>query len=136
MNIKVQILEGEYCGYFNDKHGNSQSLIGIIVHYWNGNIMMHASNNLVLERLTTHLKNHLNRNVVGALGISDQVSYVVNELGLSDSTFSINRDEGLYDLCLSSLNNVDLPINCNIIPAQKVSLDTLTQWILGEFVAG
>ncbi len=129
IEYKGKYFEGEYFGYFNEKHDNKEKLLGIIVHYWNGNIMMHASNNLVLERLTTYLKKHLNRNVAGVLGISDQACYVINELGLSDSIFSINRDEGLYDLCLSSLKTVDLPIDCNIVPAEEVPIDTLIQWM-------
>ncbi len=129
IEYKGQCFEGEYFGYFNKKHDNREKLLGVIVHYSNGHIIMHASNNLVLERLTTYLKKHLNRDIAGVSGISAQASYVINELGLSDSIFSINRDAGLYDLCLSSLNAVDLQINCNIIPAKEVPIDTLIQWI-------
>ena len=50
-NLKVAGIEykgtdfqGEYFGYFSDNPLKlTEQLEGVIVHYWNGNVMMHAS---------------------------------------------------------------------------------------------
>jgi hypothetical protein len=50
-------FEGEYFGYF-DTHDELQ---GVIVHYWSGNVMMHARDHDVLENLISHLKKNMSR---------------------------------------------------------------------------
>ena len=86
---------------------------------------------MILEHLTIHLKKYMHRSIAGVLGPSAQASYVIKALDLSDSNFNINRDEGLYELCLSDLDDVTMPSDCNIIPAHDVTRDILLQWITG-----
>ncbi|OJU73098.1 MAG: hypothetical protein BGO07_02845 [Alphaproteobacteria bacterium 40-19] len=53
IEYKGMDYEGEYFGCFNSC---LEQLNGVIVHYWNGNIMMHASNQIILNHLVLHLK--------------------------------------------------------------------------------
>jgi transcriptional antiterminator len=52
-------FEGEYFGYFD----TNDQLQVVIVHYWNGNIMMHSKDHDVLEKLILHLKKNIGRPV-------------------------------------------------------------------------
>lgn len=65
IEYKGNNFEGEYFGYFNDPRVLTAQLLGVIVHYSNGNIIMHSSNQGILEQLICHLKNNLKRPIVG-----------------------------------------------------------------------
>lgn len=118
-------FEGEYFGYFN----TNDQMLGVIVHYWNGNVMMHARDNDVLEKLVLHLKKNISRPVAGILGPNIQAEHVINKLGLSGRKFGINSNEGLYEINLGALNEFNIPSNMKIISAQDVSKDILIKWM-------
>ena len=71
-----------YWGCFDDAYEN---LLGVIVQYWNGNIMMCAPVPEALSNLTDHLRQNLNCPVQGILGADDQARLVIRELGLLDA---------------------------------------------------
>jgi predicted GNAT family acetyltransferase len=119
-------FEGEYFGCFDKE----DQLLGVIVHYSNGKIIMHASNNMGLKQLTLHLKKYIHRAVSGVLGPATQASYVIKELELPGSCFRINSCERLYELCLSDLKDSAIPNNCNITPAHNVPKDILIKWMI------
>jgi len=122
-------FEGEYFGFFDNQDDQTEQLLGIIVHYWNGNIMMHASDHTILEQLTWHLKNNIKRPVVGILGPNTQAKHVIKILGLSSARFNINRNEGLYEINLTTLNEPSMPSNFDVVAARDVSKNILIQWM-------
>lgn len=119
-------FQGEYWGYFSD---SLEQLYGVIAHYWNGNIMMYASNYAILERLIAHIKNHITRPIAGILGPNLQAEFVIENLGPSNARFSINSNEGLYEINLTTLNEVIIPRNFDIVSAQDVSREILINWM-------
>ena len=118
-------FEGEYFGYFN----TNDQLQGVIVHYWNGNLMMHAKDHGVLEKLILHLKKNTSRPVAGILGPNIQAEHVIKKLGLSGGKFGINSNEGLYEINLEALNELNIPSNMKVVPAQDVPKSILTLWM-------
>ena len=69
-------FQGEYFGYFNNSYEQKEQLLGVIVHYWNGNVMMYAPNKTILTQLTAHIKNHIKGPIAGVLGPNIQAEYV------------------------------------------------------------
>lgn len=122
-------FQGEYFGYF-DKHGNhAEQLLGVIVHYWNGSIMMHASNEHVLDQLILHLKKNIKRPIEGILGPNIQAEHVITNLGLSSASFRINSNEGLYQMNLADLNDLTMPCNMEVHSAQNIPKSILIEWM-------
>ncbi|MBN8511635.1 MAG: GNAT family N-acetyltransferase [Rickettsiales bacterium] len=122
-------FEGEYFGYFDKHDDHLEQLLGVIVHYWNGNVMMHAEGHEVLEQLILHLKKNISRPVAGILGPNIQTEHVIKKLGLSESSFSINSNEGLYEINLEALNELSMPTAMNVVSAQDVPKNILIEWM-------
>lgn len=122
-------FEGEYFGCFDKHDVHLEYLIGVIVHYWNGNIMMHAKSSDVLEKLILHLKQNIKRPVAGILGPNMQAEHVIKKLELSGHSFSINSNEGLYKINLEALNKLSMPSNMSVVSAQNVRKGTLIEWM-------
>lgn len=122
-------FEGEYFGYFEMTDTQLERLLGVIVLYWNGNIMMHAGRQDVLENLTLHLKNTQRRPVAGILGPNSQAELVIKNLGLSHASFRMNRNEELYKINLDDLNEHNLPSSMKVVPAHAVNKDILIDWL-------
>lgn len=118
-------FEGEYFGYFDI----NDQLQGVIVHYWNGNVMMHSEDHDVLEKLILHLKKNISRPVAGILGPNIQVEYVIKYFGISDHNFSINRNENLYEINLGALNELSMPSNMRVVSAKDIPKNILTLWM-------
>lgn len=121
--------EGAYYGCFEGGSTDTEHLCGIIVHYWNGNVMVHAISDEVRARLVLHLKTHLSRPVQGILGPSQQAAHVISALGLEGAPFKTNRDEGLYALSLEALRPVTLAPHMDVVLAQDIQGDILLAWI-------
>lgn len=127
IDYKGADFEGEYFGCFN----TNDQLQGVIVHYWNGNVMMHARDRAILEKLILHLKNNISRSVAGILGPNIQAEHAINKLGLSEFSFGVNSNEGLYEINLEALNELDVPSNMKVVYAQDVPKSILTLWMKG-----
>lgn len=125
LEYKGSDFEGEYFGYFDA----NERLLGVIVHYWNGNIMMQAESNDILDKLILHLKNNISRPVAGVLGSNIQAEHVIKKLGLLEVNFGINSNEGLYEINLEALNELDIPEAIKVVPAQDVPKSILTTWM-------
>lgn len=125
IDYKGADFEGEYFGYFN----TNDQLKGVIVHYWNGNLMMHTRDHDALENLILHLKKNISRPIAGILGPSIQAEHVIKKLRLSQSHFRINSNEGLYEINLEALNALSMPSNMNVVPAQDVPKSILSEWM-------
>ena len=122
-------FQGEYFGYFNNQGDQTREMLGVIVHYWNGNVMMHASNKTILEELVVHLKKHAKRPIAGVLGPNIQAEYVIKSLGLASACFAINRNEGLFEINLAGLNEVNIPSNFEVVAARDVPKSILIKWM-------
>lgn len=121
--------EGAYYGSFEEAPAGAQRLCGVIVHYWNGNIMVHALSDGVRAHLVSHLKTHLSRPVQGVLGLSQQAAHVISALGLEGASFKINRDEGLFALSLDALGPLTLVPHMDVVSAKDTQEDVLLAWL-------
>jgi GNAT superfamily N-acetyltransferase len=129
IDYKGADFEGEYFGYFDKHDGYLERLLGVIVHNWNGNIMMHARDHDVLEKLILHLKKNINRPVAGILGPNIQAEHVIKKLGLSKCNFGINSNEGLYEINLEALNEFSMPEAMKVVSALDIPKSILTLWM-------
>lgn len=118
-------FEGEYFGCFD----TNDQLQGVIVHYWNGNVMMHTESNDILEKLILNFKENIRRPVAGVLGPNIQAESVIENLGLSGVSFSINSNEGLYEINLKALNEPSMPEAMKVVSAQDMSKSILIEWM-------
>lgn len=118
-------FQGHYYGYFDDYSGE---LKGVIVHYWNGNIMMYASEEPILQHLTIHLKEVTKRPIGGILGLNSLAEKVIQWLGLADMKYNINSNEGLYELGLEELEPQNLLDGFEVVEAAEVAKDLLIKW--------
>lgn len=125
-------FEGEYFGYFDQQNTSETKLLGVIVHYWNGNIMMHSENEIILERLITHLAKNIsktNRPIRGILGPDSQAEFTIQKLDLANNLFNINSNEGLYELKLTEIKKPELPETAKIVSARDIKKDILIDWM-------
>jgi RimJ/RimL family protein N-acetyltransferase len=126
IEYKDAAFHGEYWGSFDTLSGH---LNGVIAHYWNGNIMMYASDETILGKLVSHFKNNANRPIAGILGPNTQAEYVITNLGLSSAQYNVNRCEKLYDIDLKDFKTIEIPNPFKMIQARETPLDFLTQWM-------
>jgi GNAT superfamily N-acetyltransferase len=129
IEYKSADFEGEYFGCFDKHDGHADQLLGVIVHYWNGNIMMHSGGHEVLKKLTLYLNKNIKRPVAGVLGPNIQAELVIKNLGLSEHSFSINSNEGLYEINLETLNEFSMPTAMNVVSVQDVRKSILIEWM-------
>lgn len=120
-----ELFQGEYWGAFNN---DTFEIEGILVHYWNGNIMMFAPESETLRDLTMHFKSRKSRPIAGVVGPDSQANIVIEELGISNESYNLNSTEGLYELDLKSLKGT-LPSNFSITHAKTASKSLLTMWM-------
>ena len=124
-------FEGEYFGYLDKQYGHLEKLLGVIVHYGNGNVMMHAKDHDILEKLILHLKKNISRPIAGILGPNNQVEHVINNLGVAHASFSLNSNEKLYAMKMVDINEPYLMHELTVVTAKDVSYDELIQWMIG-----
>lgn len=131
-NLRVSGVEyqdksyhGDYFGAFDD----ASRLIGVIAHYWNGNIMTQCPDRRVLQQLVLSLKEQMNRPCAGVLGPYDQAEVVIQTLGLANAQYTTSRKEGLYELALATLKEPILLPDYAVVKATTVSKDVLTNWL-------
>lgn len=118
---------GDYFGAFDE----TGKVIGVLAHYWNGNIMMQALDKAILSGLIHAFREAVARPVAGILGADEQAKVVINKLLLSDEAYATNRSEGLYVLDLDTLSvpeKFDFS-KAEMIDACKVDRAILTRWI-------
>lgn len=132
-NISIAGLEyedkpfhGEYWGYFHEK---SQLFRGVIVHYWNGNIMMFSPDEGILHELILALKENISRPVEGILGTNSQAEIVINHLKLLEENYSINYKEELFELELKNFVEYTPIKNSYAVTAKEVSRGILINWM-------
>lgn len=117
---------GDYFGAFDNK----DNIIGVIAHYWNGNIMMQAKDRTVLSALTASFRKAIARPVAGILGSDAQAKLVIDELGLTNKEYALNSKEGLYVLDLEKLTipKSIFESTAKIVDANEIDIFILRQW--------
>lgn len=119
-------FQGEYFGAFND---DESRILGVIVHYWNGNVMMHARPQQLLKNLSSHFRKHVHRPIVGILGLEDMAKVVKEDLMLKHQDFSLNRSEGLFALELKDLAIHPLPQDMRLIQFIDTPKNKIIDWM-------
>lgn len=119
-------FQGEYLGFFDDVG----ALSGVLVHYWNGNIMMQCGYDAALWALVAAFLQMVKRSVGGVLGPDDQARAVIDGLGLSDAAFVTNRNEVLYSIDLADLLVPEHDAaRFSVVPVCAVELSVLHEWL-------
>ncbi|MDG1436290.1 MAG: GNAT family N-acetyltransferase [Rickettsiaceae bacterium] len=126
VDYQDEMFQGEYFGSFNKE---LDQIEGIIVHYWNGNIMMLCPDLRILNNLIDVLSQHITRPVAGILGEYIQAEFVINKLNLSGADYAANENEGLYTINTSELLDLPMPSNFKSVEANQVAKITLRNWI-------
>lgn len=123
---------GYYWGCF-DAHDFNAKLVGIIVHYWNGNIMMFAEDKIVLKKLLIKFRaENKSLPIAGILGPSNQVQVVLNEFNLLDrKLFNCDKNEDLFELNLHNFQYFLLDFNekLAIVTPDKINSELLIKWM-------
>lgn len=127
LEYQGQDYQGEYLGSFDA----SGDINGVLVHYWNSNIMMQTASVDVLQNLIAVFKDSVSRPVGGILGQDNQAQAVIDGLGLSGARYVTDRNEELYEL---DLKNLVIPehienLRYSLVPAGQVERQVLKQWI-------
>ena len=120
-------FHGDYFGAFDD----AGRAVGVLAHYWNGNIMMQAQETTILLELAQTFQSHVNRPIAGVLGDEAQAAIIMDELSLTDEVCSINVADGLYslelaDLCMPTHRDFD---KVSMVTAGEVDRGTIVRWI-------
>ncbi|CAM2882289.1 GNAT family acetyltransferase [Legionella steigerwaltii] len=124
-------FHGEYYGsYENNK------LNGVLVHYWNGNVMMQAESFSALSALIDEFKLKKIRPIGGILGEDTQANFVIERLGLQSSQFAINYQEKLF---LLNLDKMIIPqsmdsYNCTLKTLQDCEMDVIKEWLIAYHI--
>ena len=126
VDYQDEMFQGEYFGSFYKELDQTE---GIIVHYWNGNIMMLCPDLRILNNLIDVLSQHITRPVAGILGEYIQAEFVINKLNLSGADYAANENEGLYTINTSELLDLPMPSNFKSVEANQVAKITLRNWI-------
>ena len=120
---------GEYVGLISD---DEETVHGILVHYWNGMLLMQCPKREHLQWLCEYFTHYSERPVGGVIGSAEQVKRCIDALGLSDATFSVRRDEALMALSLHALETryCQLPEHQRMVHPQPKHAELLKDWLI------
>lgn len=127
----LEYEDGNYHGEYFGALDESGNFIGVIVLYWNGNIMMQAPDRDVLESLTEYFQNKISSPIKGILGPDDQAEFVIQKLGLYSEKYIMNEQDGLYAVDLKELvkpKNFDFT-RSEIVPLNSIDQKIIKKWI-------
>ncbi|MCP4182773.1 MAG: GNAT family N-acetyltransferase [Hyphomicrobiales bacterium] len=127
----LKYADKAYHGVYLAAFDGCQNIVGVLVHYWNGNVMMQSPDIEILRRLVTQFKSVVKRSVTGVLGENVQAKFTIVQLGISSATFSTNRSERLYALDLThlSLPEINQRTDVSIVDVNKIPASLLFAWI-------
>jgi GNAT superfamily N-acetyltransferase len=123
------IYTGEYFALISD---DEETVHGILVHYWNGMLLMQCPEREHLQWLCEYFAHYCERPVGGIIGSAKQANTCVDSLGLSDASFSVRRDEALMSLSLNALEAryCQLPKAQRIARPSSAHADLLKEWLI------
>lgn len=120
---------GEYFGLISD---DEETVHGILVHYWNGMLLMQCPDREHLQWLCEYFAHYCERPLGGVIGSAEQAKHCIDSLGLSDATFSARRDEALMSLSLDALDARygQLPDNQRMVAPLPMHTELLKDWLI------
>lgn len=89
--------------YFAVRCADSQKIQGLLVHCWNGMLLMQCPELTQLAALCRHFSDNCTRTVAGVIGLADQAKCCIDTLALNDADYNTHRDESLMSLQLDQL---------------------------------
>lgn len=127
----LEYQDGNYYGEYFGTLDESENFIGVIVLYWNGNIMMQAPDRGVLDALIEHFQKNISRPIKGILGPDDQAEFVIQKLGLSSEKYLMNDQDGLYVVDLKELVKPQIFnfTHSEIVPLNEIDPEIVKKWI-------
>ncbi|MGR6429981.1 GNAT family N-acetyltransferase [Rhizobium sp. PAMB 3174] len=119
--------DAAYHGQYFGACGPDGEILGVIAHFWNGNIMLQVPDRDIRSALIVRLMAEIERPVCGILGVPEQVDDVIEAFGLLRQQFALYADEDLYALPLSDLI---VPANAGfLVPASEFDQNILISWL-------
>lgn len=121
-----EAYHGVYWGLFTQK-----TLSAVLVHYWNGIVMMQAPCTEQLTELLKVFRAEIKYPITGVLGAMQQADQVVTNLGLEQNQFSLYRAEQLYTLDLAKLimPSVQASWELKLVPPSIKHREILESWL-------
>jgi cobalamin biosynthesis Mg chelatase CobN len=119
---------GEYWASFSDDY----NINGVLVHYWNGNLMMQADNNTILKALINRYKATQVKPIAGILGDDSQADFAIESFSLKPSQFAINYTEDLFLLSLRNLKEPERIKDSNFLlkSVKQCDASILKRWLI------
>jgi len=118
-------LQGIYVAAFD-----GDQLVSVVAHYWNGNIVLQAPDQL--EQILAEVIRISKLPIIGFIGPDDQVKRAKRLLGLLSSEMRHDEAEGLYSLNLKDLITPEILNQPGISwrRARSADLELLTRWLV------
>lgn len=123
----LEYRDAAYHGQYFGACGPDGEILGVIAHFWNGNIMLQAPDRYIRSALVACLAAEIERPICGILGAPEQAEAVIEAFGLRREAFALHADDDLYALALS-----DLVASANpglLVPALELDQDVLFSWL-------
>lgn len=120
-------LQGTYAAAFSGR-----PMIGVVAHYWNGNLVLQAPLEL-LETLCRTAVSASQRPIQGIIGPKQQAQTALDSLGITPAQIQIDEPEFLYSLRLADLR-VPPPLKNGDWHGRLINpddFDLLTRWRVG-----
>lgn len=110
---------------------DTDQVIGVLVHYWHGKIMMQAPDLTILHHLALQLQKSISRPITGIMGDNDQVTTVIQVYALQNAEYNCDKLTERYSLKLKDLKFPILHqlVSYEMVDVQKISYDTLASWL-------
>ncbi|MGB0867185.1 MAG: GNAT family N-acetyltransferase [Granulosicoccaceae bacterium] len=122
-------FSGEYFGLVSD---DETTVYGVLVHYWNGKLLMQCPDTEHLSWLCDFFVSYCERAVDGLIGPTEQAELCIEALGLGSRDFSVRRAETLMSMAMTDL----APAYSTLCDGFELALpsiervNVLTQWLL------
>jgi GNAT superfamily N-acetyltransferase len=127
--VEQKPFYGEYWGAFDQKD-DSTECVGVVAHYWNGNVLMIGRGEKEVESLADVLMNEATRLVAGFIGLEKDCRIFMKILGLEESSqFSLDKPEGLFSVDAGNFRIHELATDEELVPASAVEFSTLFEWM-------
>jgi len=125
----LEYKDAAYHGLYLGALDREERIVGVLVHYWNGNVMVQAPDESVLRALVAEGKKTFTQSIAGFLGPDGQTLEVMRQFGMISQRFALNSAEGLYELQLSDFEACVDNADFVCVTAGSIDDDLLRVWI-------
>ncbi len=118
-------LQGTYLGAYQQER-----LVGVLAHYWNGNIILQAPKGLkaLLDSLLDSQPTHSPRDVHGIIGPGAQVKQALQYLRIPEARLRLNSLERLFHLPLHALKLPEALPDSDVRRFRPEEIELFTAW--------